>query len=218
MSTKIKYILLVLLVMSLLTQCRNSEKKQASTSTEKQSLQEVSTPKNGKRENVDELLNGVDSSKREIKEVPKPEKKVPKDSQKEKPKKKKKKYSKIVFAEDVYDFGEIYEGDTVHIEFPFVNKGNAPLEIKSAKATCGCTQPNYPFIDIEKGEKASVKVRYISIGKEGDQTATITVKTNGLNSPSELLIKGKVLPKVKQKLPKKDSINISNDSLAINKK
>jgi len=101
----------------------------------------------------------------------------------------------IFFEEMVFDFGEITEGDTVQHEFHFINKGNAGLVIQSAKASCGCTQPSYPFMAVEPQKHGHIGIRYISVGKEGDQDATIRIKYNGSDKPVRLLIKGKVNPK-----------------------
>ena len=120
--------------------------------------------------------------------------------------KKKKQYSSIYFEKDTHHFGTITEGDTVNIDFNFINKGKAPLEIKSANVTCGCTQPTYPFIEIPYKKSGIVDVQYISIGKSGPQEASVTIKTNGYNSPVVLYIKGHVTPKDSLASVKNDSI------------
>jgi len=100
--------------------------------------------------------------------------------------------SKIEFDNIKYDFGEIIQGDTVDYKFIFKNTGKGPLVINSAKATCGCTQPSFPFIPIEAGEEGHIGVRYVSIGKEGLQKPLITVYTNASKEPINLMMKGKV--------------------------
>ncbi|NNE16350.1 MAG: DUF1573 domain-containing protein [Saprospiraceae bacterium] len=118
----------------------------------------------------------------------------------EKPKKiKKKQYSKIHFEVVDFDFGEITEGDTIDYKFKFTNLGKAELEVLSAKATCGCTQPSFPFIGIPYKGEGVIGVKYISVGKSGKQEASITVKTNGANSPVVLKIFGYVKDKPTQK-------------------
>lgn len=111
------------------------------------------------------------------------------------PKKKvvtKKSLPQINFDQIRYDFGEINQGDTVDYKFKFLNTGNAPLVVNNVKATCGCTQPSYPFIPIEAGEEGHVGVRYISVGKEGLQKPLITVYTNASKDPITLMFSGKV--------------------------
>lgn len=84
----------------------------------------------------------------------------------------------IEFAEMKMAFDTISQGDIVDYKFEFTNTGKAPLEIKSAAASCGCTQPSFPFIPIEPNETGHISVRYNSVGKEGFQNPEITVKTN----------------------------------------
>ena len=48
-----------------------------------------------------------------------------------------------------HNFDTIQAGDIIDYKFEFTNTGNAPLVINSARATCGCTQPSYPFVPIE---------------------------------------------------------------------
>ena len=131
-----------------------------------------------------------------------------------KPKKKKKKNppsrAKIEFKEMVHDYGEIESGDEIEHNFVFTNEGKAPLNIISASATCGCTVPSYPFLPIEPGEEGRIGVYFNSVGKEGIQEPIITVTSDGNPKITKLKLKGKVLPKKKNK-PKQeeptDSIN-----------
>lgn len=102
--------------------------------------------------------------------------------------------SAIEFKLIRYDFGTIVEGDTVDYNFMFQNTGKAPLEIDSTKVTCGCTQPSYPFMPIEVGEKGFIGVRYVSVGKEGAQEPLISVYTNASKEPISLMMTGKVIP------------------------
>lgn len=123
---------------------------------------------------------------------------TPSDKAESKPKKTKPKARRnikkpqIEFAVIRHDFGTIIQGDTVDYNFEFVNNGKGPLVIESAKATCGCTQPSYPFIPIESGEKGYIGVKYISVGKEGTQKPLITVTSNASKEPITLLLTGKV--------------------------
>jgi len=47
------------------------------------------------------------------------------------------------------------------------------LDIKSAYAKCGCTQPNYPFLGVSPGQEINIRVRYISVGKTGPHVALL---------------------------------------------
>jgi hypothetical protein len=105
------------------------------------------------------------------------------------------KKAKIKFPEKLYEFGEIAEGDIVEHKFLFKNIGNAPLMIKSASATCGCTVPSYPYLELAPGEKGHIGVHYSSVGKSGENSAEITIHTNGDPEIVNLKIHGTVVPK-----------------------
>lgn len=114
---------------------------------------------------------------------------------KEEPKKKKKR-AKISFQEETFDFGDIRDGDIVKHDFKFKNTGNAPLNIKNVTATCGCTQPSFPFLPIEPGEEGIINVTFNSTGKINEQRPTVTVITNGRPSIVKLNLKGMVRQKL----------------------
>lgn len=121
------------------------------------------------------------------KEEPKPSKASAKKKIAPKKTTKKQTYPAIEFEEMQIVFDTITEGDIFDHKFVFTNTGNAPLEIKSAKATCGCTQPSYPFIPIEPNEQGHISVRYNSVGKDGHQKPEVSVITN-INSKEIILV------------------------------
>lgn len=103
---------------------------------------------------------------------------------------------KIDFEKVRFNFGEIYHADKVQHEFQFINKGDRDLEIKGARASCGCTTPSYPFLPIKPGDKGFIGVTYNSVGKQGAQKATIRVATNDPDKPEVVLyLSGRVLVK-----------------------
>lgn len=114
----------------------------------------------------------------------------------EAPKKKKaapKKRAKIVFDKEVFQFGIIKPGDVIEHKFHFTNTGNQDLLIKDAQASCGCTQPSFPFIPIKPGEKGFIGVKYDSKGKLGQQKPSITLTTNGSPSTKKIYLEGLVI-------------------------
>jgi len=131
------------------------------------------------------ITEKVSEAKKEVKIEPK----------KEAPKKKKKR-SKISFEEKVWNFGELRDGDIVNHDFKFKNVGNAPLEVKNVTATCGCTQPSFPFLPIAPGEEGTISVTFNSTGKINEQRPTVTVVTNGRPSIVKLNLEGMVRPKL----------------------
>jgi len=99
------------------------------------------------------------------------------------------------FEETMYEFGTVNEGDMVNHTFTFTNSGEAPLIIKNAVASCGCTVPNWPKEPIAPGETGEIEVNFNSQGKPNQQTKTITITANTEPTITKLTIKGMVTPK-----------------------
>lgn len=116
---------------------------------------------------------------------------------------KKKGWPAIEFEEMTMVFDTIKQGDIIDHNFIFTNTGSAPLEIKSANVTCGCTRPSYPFIPIEPNEQGRISVTYNSVGKEGFQTPEVTILTNISSKEIVLKMEGYVLVPEKEKVSKK---------------
>lgn len=96
----------------------------------------------------------------------------------------------ISFETPTYRFDTITAGEIVNYEFKFSNTGERPLEIKRVKASCGCTTPSWPFLLFAKGESSSIKARFDSKGKKGQQENTITVFSNAENAEVRLKLVG----------------------------
>ncbi|MVM41028.1 DUF1573 domain-containing protein [Spirosoma sp. HMF3257] len=106
------------------------------------------------------------------------------------------KMPKITFAETgIYDFGTLTEGDTVEHTFAFTNTGEFPLIINNITASCGCTTPDWPHEPVAPGAKSSVRVRFNSRGKSGEQSKTITIFANTEPAMTDLHFKAMVNPK-----------------------
>ena len=76
----------------------------------------------------------------------------------------------ITFDHKDFDFGEIIDGQEVQHAFQFVNSGDEPLLILSAKGSCGCTVPEWPNEPILSGETGVILVTFNSKGRSGAQT------------------------------------------------
>ncbi|MCC9136630.1 DUF1573 domain-containing protein [Pontibacter silvestris] len=98
----------------------------------------------------------------------------------------------MAFEETEYDFGTIKQGEVVEHTFAFTNTGKSPLVIESASATCGCTAPEPPKEPIAPGEKSSIKVKFNSAGKMGQQYPTVTVRANTEPNIVKISMKGNV--------------------------
>jgi len=97
------------------------------------------------------------------------------------------------FEEEKHDFGTIKDGDVVEHVFSFTNSGEAPLIISDAKATCGCTVPEWPKEPIPVGGSGEIKVRFNSKNKPGIQNKTVTLTANTWPKSKRLQIKSNVV-------------------------
>ncbi|WP_158961244.1 DUF1573 domain-containing protein [Myroides fluvii] len=100
---------------------------------------------------------------------------------------------KMEFVSLAHDFGTIGNNEAVETEFEFTNTGDADLVIIDARATCGCTVPEYQKTPIKPGEKSKLKVRF-QTGAVGQQQKTVTLTTNTEKGEELLTIKANVSP------------------------
>ena len=98
-----------------------------------------------------------------------------------------------IVGDETINFGEIIQGEKVDLEFKIKNTGTGNLKITKAKASCGCTQLEYPKEIIKPGNKERIKVTFNS-NKIGEQKKNITLTTNATPSIKILTIEGIVLP------------------------
>ena len=101
-------------------------------------------------------------------------------------------FPEIKFDTAVFDFGTILEGEQVSYVFKFQNLGKADLLIQKVETSCGCTVPEYDKKPVKVGENGSIKVRFDSHGKDGQQYKTIKVISNCKDNIFDLVIKGVV--------------------------
>ena len=97
------------------------------------------------------------------------------------------------FEKDLYDFGDIAQGDRVNYAFKFTNTGTSDLVIASAKGSCGCTAPDWPKRPIGPGETSEIKVEFNSTGKKGKQHKKVTIVANTQPSNNIVAITGNVI-------------------------
>lgn len=106
-----------------------------------------------------------------------------------------KKLAVISFDKMEHDFGAIEQGTPQETVFAFTNQGEAPLIITDAKASCGCTVPQWPKDKpIAPGETGEMTVKFNGSGN-GAVTKTITVTANTEKGKEILRIKAFVNPK-----------------------
>ena len=104
----------------------------------------------------------------------------------------------VEFNERTHDFGTVKEEvGKITTVFTFTNQFLAPLTIKSVRASCGCTTPNWSKEPVAPKAKGEITVTYSTTNRPGSFTKSITVVlTNGTEDFTEVLyIKGQVTPK-----------------------
>jgi hypothetical protein len=101
----------------------------------------------------------------------------------------------IRFDKTEHNLGRILQGEKVGYNFTFTNDGDASLVILDASASCGCTIPKYSKEPIAPGGKGSVEVVFDSSGRMGQQSKTVTLKTNGKVPVVYLTIKADIVRK-----------------------
>jgi hypothetical protein len=101
---------------------------------------------------------------------------------------------KVEFAERVFDFGELTQGQNAEHIFTMKNNGSSDLIIRKTKASCGCTAIAPQAKIIKAGEETEIKVVFNSRGKRGRQNKLITVITNDpVHSAVQLRVRGNVI-------------------------
>lgn len=102
----------------------------------------------------------------------------------------------MTFESTQVDYGDIEQHSDPLRTFHFTNTGNAPLIIKHAKGSCGCTVPTYPKEPILPNEAGVIEVRY-DTKRIGPFKKSVSLTTNEEGPKKVLTIKGKVAPKPK---------------------
>ena len=101
----------------------------------------------------------------------------------------------LEFTESSFDFGKIKEGIKVDHIFKFKNTGTNPLVLQDARASCGCTIPEYTKDTIAPGSEGKIKVIYDSANKNGQINKTVTVTANTNPATTDIKISAFVLDK-----------------------
>ena len=99
------------------------------------------------------------------------------------------KYPQMSLYEKEFNFGSINQGDKVEHTFTFKNTGEADLIISDARASCGCTVPEYPKTAIKPGKTGDIRVKFNSEGKRGQTLKTVTISCNTATGSEILKIK-----------------------------
>jgi len=99
----------------------------------------------------------------------------------------------LTFMDTLHNFGKLKEGEKVTYDFSYKNTGSKDVLIFSARASCGCTIPEYnSTTPIKPGEEGSIKVTFNSDGKKGHNHKTIVVNNSGIPGEVEIAIEAEV--------------------------
>lgn len=101
---------------------------------------------------------------------------------------------KMVCPETVYDFGEMENDQVVEHHFVVRNEGTLSLEIRSVRASCGCTAVQPTDNVVPPGGETTIQVRFDLRGRNGRQIKTIFVQSNDPETPNlNLQIQGTIV-------------------------
>ncbi len=99
---------------------------------------------------------------------------------------------KLEMEKSQHDFGDIDKGEKVSTVFNFKNTGDAPLEIKDVKTSCGCTSAKPKKAVYQPGESGEIPVTFNSERFSGKINKTITIETNEIDTngaPAKTMVK-----------------------------
>jgi hypothetical protein len=101
---------------------------------------------------------------------------------------------KLVVAEQVLDFGTVTQGQTVNAEFKVRNEGDATLEVRAVRPTCGCTVADFDK-EIPAGGTGTIRAKLDTTNFNGPISKSLLVITNDPEKPSmNLVLKAEVRP------------------------
>lgn len=101
---------------------------------------------------------------------------------------------RVYWLETTHDFGAFAEDSgKVTCEFKMVNKGPGNASIVSARATCGCTRPQYTVRSLAPGDTATLSVSFDPKGRPGRFSKQIYVETSATPKKHRLDITGVVI-------------------------
>ncbi|HLA37947.1 MAG: hypothetical protein A3G87_07555 [Omnitrophica bacterium RIFCSPLOWO2_12_FULL_50_11] len=94
---------------------------------------------------------------------------------------------RLTVPESLHSFGQIYRGERVRHHFLLKNAGEAELEIRKVRTSCGCTAAEPSQKVVPPGGEAYVEVTFDSKNFVGRVTKTVMVDTNDPSEPTHTL-------------------------------
>jgi hypothetical protein len=77
-----------------------------------------------------------------------------------------------------FDFGKIWDSDTVSHTFQMVNMGSETVRILNVHATCGCTTTAKWEKQVEPGQTWDLPVKFVAANRRGKTTKSVVVDTD----------------------------------------
>ncbi|MBD5233806.1 MAG: DUF1573 domain-containing protein [Bacteroidales bacterium] len=101
---------------------------------------------------------------------------------------------KVTWLETKHDFGAFDETlGPVSTDFRFINTSPDPVAIVAARASCGCTTPEYTRDPIAPGDTATLTVTYDPAGRPGRFSKYVAVDLSDGSPRTKLFIHGTVV-------------------------
>lgn len=85
---------------------------------------------------------------------------------------------KIALSATKWDYGTVWHGELPRYTLIITNEGTAELRITRVMASCGCTAAEPEKYTLAPGEQTDVAITYNTHGKQGKQSATVTIFSN----------------------------------------
>jgi len=102
--------------------------------------------------------------------------------------------AKLVVPEQVLDFGTVTQGQMVNAQFKLRNEGDAPLEVRAVRPTCGCTVADFDK-EVPPGGTGVIRAKLDTTNFNGPISKSLLVITNDPEKPSmNLVLKADVQP------------------------
>jgi len=85
---------------------------------------------------------------------------------------------KIVFDQEIHNFGTLKDGEIAAFAFVFKNSGGMPFKIVKADKSCGCIEVRYSSIDVAPGEQSSIEISLNTAGEWGNLIREAIIETS----------------------------------------
>lgn len=98
---------------------------------------------------------------------------------------------RLTLSQESWDFGKVWHPDPVYLDLGLRNDGAADLHISKVSTTCGCTVAQPERKVIPPGEKTSVRVQFITTGKQNEVHSKVIIESDDPANPKvEFPVKG----------------------------